>query len=298
MGRIEKSVFLSYRRTNFSWALAIYQDLTQRLRCLLRLQQHPCGRLRDPDPRKCPRSRTFPRGPHALGTRRPPSLGEILLLEAEARHARKEAEREAQRKAEEEAAVAQSSEPVSITIPQVHAVAKMGCPTTCPEPVEGSRRDVEGKASPPRPQKLKPTPSHRRRKHDTRRRNPIRQQPLDHPLQLHNRSSRNLQEESIAASHMVTLLHLRQLFHKLEERMIPRPIAGHAHNRQNRQPQRLAVYLNRVSANNPGILHPPQPLRRSRSRQPNPPPQVGKRSPSILPQRVKQLSAVIIQNLH
>ena len=29
MGRIEKSVFLSYRRTNFSWALAIYQDLTQ-----------------------------------------------------------------------------------------------------------------------------------------------------------------------------------------------------------------------------------------------------------------------------
>ncbi|HTZ88937.1 MAG TPA: tetratricopeptide repeat protein [Alloacidobacterium sp.] len=29
MGRIEKSVFLSYRRTNFPWALAIYQDLTQ-----------------------------------------------------------------------------------------------------------------------------------------------------------------------------------------------------------------------------------------------------------------------------
>ena len=29
MGRIEKTVFLSYRRTNFPWALAIYQDLTQ-----------------------------------------------------------------------------------------------------------------------------------------------------------------------------------------------------------------------------------------------------------------------------
>jgi Tfp pilus assembly protein PilF len=29
MGRIEKTVFISYRRTNFPWALAIYQDLTQ-----------------------------------------------------------------------------------------------------------------------------------------------------------------------------------------------------------------------------------------------------------------------------
>jgi len=29
MGRIEKTVFLSYRRTNFPWALAIFQDLTQ-----------------------------------------------------------------------------------------------------------------------------------------------------------------------------------------------------------------------------------------------------------------------------
>src|SRR5262245_50501195 len=28
MGRIEKSVFLSYRRTNAPWALAIFQDLT------------------------------------------------------------------------------------------------------------------------------------------------------------------------------------------------------------------------------------------------------------------------------
>lgn len=27
-GRIEKTVFISYRRTNFPWALAIYQDLT------------------------------------------------------------------------------------------------------------------------------------------------------------------------------------------------------------------------------------------------------------------------------
>jgi tetratricopeptide (TPR) repeat protein len=30
MGRIEKTVFISYRRTNFPWALAVYQDLTAR----------------------------------------------------------------------------------------------------------------------------------------------------------------------------------------------------------------------------------------------------------------------------
>src|SRR5271165_5764155 len=29
MGRIEKTVFISYRRTNFPWALAIFQNLTQ-----------------------------------------------------------------------------------------------------------------------------------------------------------------------------------------------------------------------------------------------------------------------------
>jgi hypothetical protein len=29
MGRIEKTVFISYRRTDESWALAIFQDLTQ-----------------------------------------------------------------------------------------------------------------------------------------------------------------------------------------------------------------------------------------------------------------------------
>ena len=29
MRRIEKTVFLSYRRTNLSWALAIFQHLTQ-----------------------------------------------------------------------------------------------------------------------------------------------------------------------------------------------------------------------------------------------------------------------------
>lgn len=29
MERIEKTVFISYRRTNFAWALAVYQDLTQ-----------------------------------------------------------------------------------------------------------------------------------------------------------------------------------------------------------------------------------------------------------------------------
>ena len=60
--------------------------------------------------------------------RRPPSLGEILLREAEALQARKEAEREAQRKADEEAAAAKSAEPISITIPQIHAVANMDAP--------------------------------------------------------------------------------------------------------------------------------------------------------------------------
>ena len=29
MGRIEKTVFISYRRTNFPWGLAIFKDLTQ-----------------------------------------------------------------------------------------------------------------------------------------------------------------------------------------------------------------------------------------------------------------------------
>ena len=29
MSRIEKTVFVSYRRTNLAWALAIFQDLTQ-----------------------------------------------------------------------------------------------------------------------------------------------------------------------------------------------------------------------------------------------------------------------------
>ena len=28
MARVEKTVFISYRRTNFAWAQAIYQDLT------------------------------------------------------------------------------------------------------------------------------------------------------------------------------------------------------------------------------------------------------------------------------
>jgi len=49
--------------------------------------------------------------------RRPPSLGEILLREAEAMKAQAEAEREAQRKA------AEAAEPVGITIPQIQAVA-------------------------------------------------------------------------------------------------------------------------------------------------------------------------------
>jgi hypothetical protein len=29
MGRIEKTVFVSYRRTDEAWGLAIFQDLTQ-----------------------------------------------------------------------------------------------------------------------------------------------------------------------------------------------------------------------------------------------------------------------------
>jgi hypothetical protein len=53
--------------------------------------------------------------------RRPPSLGEILLREAEAQQAQREAERqaEAQRKATAEA----EDNPVSIALPQIHAVA-------------------------------------------------------------------------------------------------------------------------------------------------------------------------------
>ena len=57
--------------------------------------------------------------------RRPPSLGEILLREAEAMKAQAEAERqaEAQRKAGAEA-----DQPVSITLPQIHAVAEKRVP--------------------------------------------------------------------------------------------------------------------------------------------------------------------------
>ena len=29
MGRVEKTVFISYRRRNVAWALAVYQHLTQ-----------------------------------------------------------------------------------------------------------------------------------------------------------------------------------------------------------------------------------------------------------------------------
>ena len=29
MGRVEKTVFISYRRTNVAWALAVHQALTQ-----------------------------------------------------------------------------------------------------------------------------------------------------------------------------------------------------------------------------------------------------------------------------
>jgi hypothetical protein len=174
--------------------------------------------------------------PEEIREKRRPSLGEILLREAEAMKAEREAEREAQKAAE-------ANQPVSITLPQLQAAA-----------------ETWELNSPSNPRKIERPSCHRRRKHNTCRRNPVWQQPLDHPLQLHNGSSRNLQEEGVAARHMMAFLHFGQLFHELEEGMIPRPITGHANDRQNRQPQRLAVNLNRVSPNGPGILHPPQPL--------------------------------------
>jgi len=70
--------------------------------------------------------------------RRPPSLGEILLREAEAMRAEREAERQAE--ARQKAATEAEDHPVSITIPQIQA-SNMD-PTTCPEPVEESHRDV------------------------------------------------------------------------------------------------------------------------------------------------------------
>jgi len=65
--------------------------------------------------------------------RRPPSLGEILLREAEAMKAQAEAEREAERKSSEEA-----DKPFSITLTQIQAVAE----ERVPHPVSscGSRR--------------------------------------------------------------------------------------------------------------------------------------------------------------
>ena len=54
--------------------------------------------------------------------RRPPSLGEILLREAEALRAEREAERQA--KARQKAATEAEDHPVSITIPQIQALAE------------------------------------------------------------------------------------------------------------------------------------------------------------------------------
>jgi hypothetical protein len=179
---------------------------------------------------------------------------------------KRKAEEEAQLKAEEAAKAAQQSfnfqledQPEnqpgvphpersegwdrSSILPKIHAVADSSTST----------------------RKIERPPCHRRRKHNTRRGNPVGQQPLDHPLQPRNRSRRHLQEESIPTGHVVTLLHLRQVLHKLEEGMIPRPVAGHANDRQNRCSERLSVNLNRVAADDSGILHPPQSLGRSRS---------------------------------
>jgi hypothetical protein len=58
--------------------------------------------------------------------RRPPSLGEILLREAEAMKAQREAERQAE--ARQKAAAEAEDHPVSITISQIQAVAHMGAP--------------------------------------------------------------------------------------------------------------------------------------------------------------------------
>jgi hypothetical protein len=68
--------------------------------------------------------------PEEIREKRRPSLGEILLREAEAMKAEREAERQADRQAEaQQKAVAEAEDhPVSITIPQIQAVAHVGAP--------------------------------------------------------------------------------------------------------------------------------------------------------------------------
>jgi hypothetical protein len=62
--------------------------------------------------------------PEEIPEKRRPSLGEILLREAEAMKAEREAERQAE--AQQKAAAEAEDHPVSITIPQIQAVAHMG----------------------------------------------------------------------------------------------------------------------------------------------------------------------------
>jgi hypothetical protein len=59
--------------------------------------------------------------PEEIREKRRPSLGEILLREAEAMKAEREAERQAE--ARQKAAAEAKDQPVSIMLPQIHAVA-------------------------------------------------------------------------------------------------------------------------------------------------------------------------------
>src|ERR1700753_333824 len=69
----------------------------------------------------------------------------------------------------------------------------------------------------PEPRKIEGAAGNRRREHDAGCGYAVRQQPLDHLLQLGDGRRRDLQEERIAAGDMMALLYLRQLFHKLQE---------------------------------------------------------------------------------
>jgi len=59
---------------------------------------------------------------------------------------------------------------------------------------------------------------------------------------------------------MVTFPHLGKRMHKLQKGLIPLTFASHADISHDRQSQRIAIDLNRVSPNDPVLLHPPHSL--------------------------------------
>ncbi|HMD21897.1 MAG TPA: hypothetical protein VKH40_16345 [Alloacidobacterium sp.] len=74
--------------------------------------------------------------------RRPPSLGEILLREAEAMKAQAEAEREAQRKAEAEEAAKSAEHTATFLLPRIHAVADTTPETSGHRSTKGQRNEA------------------------------------------------------------------------------------------------------------------------------------------------------------